>query len=151
MRALPVMPQDAIDKTRRLQDAMQQMPQVAIDTQHLIHAGMYARTVLAPAGCVVVGAHITLATILIMSGHATVYIGDEAHELRGYHVIAGEPGRKQAVLAHSDTHFTMLFPSAAQSVADAENEFTDEADGLLSRLQPDHSLTVITGDNRCLE
>ena len=69
------------------------------------------------------------------SGHATVFIGGEAVEMQGYHVIPGQAGRKQAFLAHIDTDLTMTFATQATTVEQAEEEFTAEADLLLSRKQ----------------
>jgi len=142
---LPAMSPEAIDRVRRLEGALAQMPQVDIPTAHLFHAGVYARTIRIPAGVALTGALIKVSTVLIFSGHATVFIGGEAVELHGYHVIAASAGRKQAFVAHADTDLTMLFPSAAQSVAEAEAEFTDEADLLLSHQQGFETITF-TGE-----
>lgn len=108
-------------------------PQTAIATHHLIHAGMYARTIMIPAGVVLTGALIKLATTLIMSGDATVANGETNIRLTGYHVIPASKHRKQAFLAHADTHLTMLFPTSAKDILTAEDEFTDEAELLFSR------------------
>lgn len=141
----PAMQADAIDKVRRLEEQMLKMPQVEIQTEHLIHAGMYARTIHIPAGVALTGVLIKLATTLVVSGHCTVFIGDDSLELIGHQVIPASAGRKQVFLAHADTSLTMLFPSSAKSVAEAEAEFTDEADRLLSRRQDAESITI-TGE-----
>lgn len=142
---LPAMSAEAIDRVRRLEGALAELPQVEIPTAHLFHAGMYARTIRIPAGVALTGALIKVSTVLIFSGHATVFIGGEAVELRGYHVIPASAGRKQAFVAHADTDLTMLFPSEARSVAEAEAEFTDEADLLLSHQQGAETITF-TGE-----
>ena len=49
------------------------------------------------------------------------------------HVLAGQPGRKQAFVAHAETWLTMSFKTEARTVAEAEAEFTDEAEHLGSR------------------
>ena len=139
------MTSDALEQVRRLEGAMLELPQVDIPTAHLLHAGLYARTIRIPAGVALTGALIKVATVLIFSGHATVYIGAQAIELHGYHVIPASAGRKQAFVAHADTDLTMLFPSTAQSVADAEADFTDEAHMLLSRSQAGGIITI-TGE-----
>ena len=46
-RLVPMAP-EAIDKVRRLEANLKEMPQVAIRTEHLIHGGMYARTIRIP-------------------------------------------------------------------------------------------------------
>ena len=106
-----------------------------IPTSHTLHGGMYARTVLVPAGVVITGALIKVATTLILSGSVKMYSGDEMVELTGYNVIAAAAGRKSAFLAVTDTHLTMVFPTSAATVAEAEAEFTDQCDVLLSRRQ----------------
>jgi hypothetical protein len=136
---------ESIDQVRRLESALLSGPQVEITTSHALHAGMYARTVHIPAGVVLTGALIKLATVLIVSGDVSVFIGGETLRLTGYHVIPAGAGRKQAFIAHADTHLTMLFPSQATTVEQAESEFTDESDLLLSR-QDAKPPILITGD-----
>ena len=130
---LPAMSDAAIVKVRELETALLAMPQVDPATTHNLHAGMYARTITIPAGCVLTGAHIIIPTMLILSGDATVFDGVEPVRMNGYHVIQGYSGRKQAIHAHADTHLTMIFPTASQSVEACENEFTDEPEMLVSR------------------
>ncbi|CCJ51970.1 hypothetical protein L489_3870 [Bordetella bronchiseptica 00-P-2730] len=139
------MPAEAIERVRRLEGALAELPQVEIATAHLFHAGVYARTIRIPAGVALTGALIKVSTVLIFSGHATVLIGGEVVELHGYHVIPASAGRKQAFVAHTDTDLTMLFPSEARSVAEAESEFTDEADLLLSHQQGAETI-IFTGE-----
>jgi hypothetical protein len=72
-----------------------------------------------------------------------VALGDGLTErLTGYHVLPASGRRKQAYVAHADTWLTMVFATAAQSVEEAEDEFTAEAHKLMSR-QPGHANTVI--------
>lgn len=132
---ISAMSDEAIRKVQDLERLNTMLPQVAIDTHHALHAGMYARTIRIPAGVMLTGAKIKIPTVLILSGDAEVYTGDKSVRLTGYHVITADAGRKQAFLAYADTYLTMLFPTDAQTVAQAENEFTDEADSLLSRKQ----------------
>lgn len=144
-RLVPMSP-EAVDKVRQLEASLMSLPQVAIRTEHLIHAGLYARTVRIPAGAVLTGALIKRATVLIVSGEATVFTGGDTLELSGFHVLPGSAGRKQAFMARAETCLTMLFPSAAASVTEAEAEFTDEAHLLLSRHGAGQDLTLITGE-----
>lgn len=126
---------DALQKVRDLEALTQQLPQTEIPTDHVLHAGMYARTILIPAGTILTGALIELPTILIIQGDADVFTGEDTHRLTGYHVIAAQAGRKQAFVTHADTHVTMIFTTEAEHIAQAEDEFTKEADRLLSRRQ----------------
>ena len=143
---LPPMSAEAVEKVRRLEEVTGRCPQVQVDTQHLLHAGVYARTIRLPAGVVLTGVLIKVATVVIVSGRCTVFVGDEAVELSGYNVLPGGAGRKQVFLTHTDTDLTMLFPTDAQSVDQAEAEFTDETDSLMSRQHTDQNQILITGE-----
>lgn len=143
---IPAMSSEAIDKARRLEAKLIGLPQVPTKTSHLIHGGLYARTIHIPAGAVLTGTLIKLATVLIVNGDVTVFTGGDTLDLCGYHVIPASAGRKQVFLARADTDLTMLFPSRAATVAEAEAEFTDEAHLLLSRQRDDLDQTTITGE-----
>lgn len=142
---LPAMADEALEKVRRLEAELQALPQVPIPTRHVFHAGMYARTVTIPAGVCITGALIKIATLLIVSGKVTVFIGANTIDLDGYHVIPASAGRKQAFLAQADTDLTMLFPTTAGTVEEAEAQFTEEAHLLVSR-QAQHDHLLITGE-----
>jgi len=142
---VPPMTADEIAKVERLESHLRSLEQVPIETTHHFHAGMYARTVRIPKGVVITGALIRIPTMLIVSGHVTVFIGSETVDLHGYHVIPASAGRKQVFLAHADTDLTMIFPTSAQTVEEAEAEFTDETELLLSR-QQSGNLTITTGE-----
>lgn len=125
---------------------MRELPQVQIPTDHVIHAGLYARTICIPAGVILTGAEIACATLLVFDGHAAVTIGDTTQELAGRHVLPASAGRKQAFLALADTHLTMLFATDATDVATAEAQFTTEPDALMSRAPDAINTITITGD-----
>lgn len=136
----------SIEKVRALEVELLKLPQVEIATEHVLHAGMYARTICVPAGTVITGTTIVIPTTIILNGRATLYIGDETLELHGHNVLAASAGRKQALLAHEDTYVTMLFPSTATTVEEAEAQFTDEAHLLFSRLDGAQNSINITGE-----
>jgi GNAT superfamily N-acetyltransferase len=132
---IPAMTDEAVGKVRALESVVAALPQIKMDTNHVLHAGMYARTVMIPAGAIITGALISVRTTLIVSGHCHVYLDGKDHEMIGYNVLAAEAHRKQAFVAVTDTHLTMLFKTNAMCVADAEEEFTDEAHLLISRAE----------------
>jgi len=142
--SLPPMSADAVDRVRCLEDVVGHCPQVVVETDHLIHAGMYARTIHVPAGMVLTGALIRVPTIVIVSGDCTVYAGEESIDLIGYRVLPGGAGRKQVFVTRTDTDITMLFPTQAGSVEEAEAEFTDEVGLLMSRRYQDLNQVRIT-------
>ncbi len=143
---IPAMTDEAVAKVYALEAYTTQMPQIRIDTEHVLHAGVYARTIAIPAGVLLTGALIKCATILIVYGDVCVYIDGEAHNMTGYNVLAASAHRKQAFVAKSDTYLTMIFASKADSVARAEEEFTDEPHLLMSRADGAINSTMITGE-----
>lgn len=143
---ITAMSDEAIDKVRRLEQRLQGQPNITLTTDHVIHGGMYSRSIFMPIGSVITGALIKVPTILIINGHVTVWLDNERTEIAGYQVFACSAHRKQAFAFHSDTHMTMLFTTSSKTIADAENEFTDEADRLLSRQSSAINNINITGE-----
>lgn len=142
---LPPTPDELLAKIGALENALIGHEPVDVPTQHVIHAGMYARTIVMPEGHVLTGALMKRATVVIVVGSAAVLAGDGWVELEGYNVIPASAGRKQVFVSRSPVIITMLFPTSAKTVEEAEAVFTDEAAGLLSRRQ-DANTVVITGE-----
>ncbi|MDE4917769.1 hypothetical protein ACUXAV_005113 [Cupriavidus metallidurans] len=125
-----------LEKVRRLEGRVLALPQISLHTDHVLHGGMYARTICLAPDTVLTGALIKIPTVLIISGDVLVYTGDVMpRRVIGYHVLSAAAWRKQAFIAVAETHMTMVFPTQATTVEQAENEFTDEADRLMSRRQ----------------
>ena len=143
---IPAMTAQAIDKVRELEAITRDLPQVEISTDHVLHGGMYGRTICIPAGVVLTGVFIRVPTLLVFDGNATVNAGDDTTTLVGYHVLAASAHRRQAFLAHADTRLTMVFATQAKTVAEAEAEFTDEAHLLFSRKPGAVNRINITGE-----
>lgn len=143
---IPAMSVDSIAQACNAEAIIGALPQVAISTQHILHAGVYARTVLVPKGVTIAGALVKRTTCLAISGHVTAFIGDDkAREFKGYKLLTTDANRKQVFFAHENTYLTMFFATNAQNIVDAENEFTDEGELLMSR-QPDSlNNVIITG------
>lgn len=135
---------EAIAKVRNAENLAREMPQVPIETTHVIHAGVYARTIMLKEGVMITGALIKKATTLIITGNVAATIGEETIGLVGYNVIPASAHRKQAYLAIEDSYITMIFATNATSVEEAENEFTDEAELLSSRDPSAINHTIIT-------
>ncbi len=105
---------------------------LSLETEHHLHAGVYSRTIRVPKGVVVVGVTIKCATQLIASGDFTLTDGGSSKRFTGHYVFDGASRRRAAVYAHEDSAFTMLFATSAKTVDEAEKEFTDETDRLLT-------------------
>jgi hypothetical protein len=145
---IPAMSDAAIAQVRALEAEALKLPQVDIATSHVFHAGVYARTIVIPAGVLLTGALIKCATLLIVSGEVFVFLDDEgATGFSGYTVLPASAGRKVAFFARTDTHLTMIFATDAADVAEAEGEFTGEPELLLSRL-PGAANTVTRTERR---
>ena len=131
--SLPANTPQSLARIRTLEAELLKMPQSQYETQHVLHGGMYARTIMVPAGDIMTGALIKIATVLIVSGDCLVTTGDTTVPMLGYNVLTGSAGRKQAFLAITDVYMTMLFPTSAKTVAECEEQFTDEYATLMSR------------------
>jgi hypothetical protein len=143
---IPAMSSSAIAKVNALADFSRQHDQVKIDTHHIIHGGMYARTITIPAGVMLTGVLIKVPTVLVLNGDCTVFADNKSYRLSGFHAIPASANRKQAFIAHSDTSMTMILASDATTVAQAENQFTDEGDELFSRNEDARNFINITGE-----
>lgn len=146
-RRIPVMNAAAVDKVREIEGKVRalDLPQVPLETYHVLHGGLYARTICIPAGVLLTGALVKVATVLIVVGTTLVYIGeDEPLRLEGYNVLPASAGRKQAFLTETAVEMTAIFPTRARSIEEAEREFTDEVELLGSRR--DINRFTITGE-----
>lgn len=133
-------------RVQALEAEMSKQPQIIPLTHHVLHGGMYARTLHVNAGTALTGVEIELATILIVSGDCVVTNGDTSVELSGYNVIPGSAHRKQAFYAVGPLDMTMVFPTAARSITEAEDQFTKEAYRLLSRQCAESNIIIVTGE-----
>lgn len=144
--AIPAMRPETIEQVTRLEDALLKLPQCDFPMDHLIHAGMYFRTAFLPAGSVITGALIKVATVLIVVGDALVYLDDGPLGVHGYNVVPASAGRKQAFVAKGDVWLTMIFTTASMTVEDVECEFTDDHERLASRRESANNIVRITGE-----
>lgn len=134
-----------LDKIQIVHEALLQVADVEVTTEHVLHGGMYIRTLRREAGIVSVGSLIKLPTILIVNGSASVWAGDGWTELEGYNVIPGHAWRKQIFVTRGPVEMTMIFATQAKTVEEAENEVFAEADALISRKDGSRDTTIITG------
>lgn len=121
-------------KVAALEDAILHHPaQVLLNAEHLVHGGMYARTMFIPAGTVLTGALVNSDNVCVMCGDITVTTTEGPKRFSGFHVIPAPAGHKRAGFAHSDTYWTALFRTDLKEVADIEDSLTDESGRLMSR------------------
>lgn len=144
-RLAPATP-EAIDKVTRFAAALKTLPQTPFVTEHLLHAGMYTRTVRLPANTAAAAVLIKLPTVLIFFGIAKVYSDDEVIHVEGYNVLPGSAGRKIAFVTETEVAMSMMFPTSATTVDEAQKQFTDEHELLVPLNEVDRHLTLITGE-----
>lgn len=145
--SVPAMSKESIEQAALMEKALKQCPQVYLTTDHILHAGVYSRTIMIPAGVVISGVLIKRSTNLIICGHVSVFIGDDkTREYEGYNILTAQAFRKQVFIAKTDTYLTMFFATKAKSVEEAEEEFTDEVDILMSRSPMSINNITVTGE-----
>lgn len=145
---LPPTTPEALEKVRAVDEKMRTMPQFEPRMEHLLHGGMYARTCRVNAGDAFTSVMIKVPTVLILNGKGQVFAGNKWHFFDGYLVIPTAAMRHVIYVIEKPTEITMLFPSRAKSVEEAEDEFTDEGHKLLTR-QQGNGLVIITGVDPC--
>lgn len=136
---------DTLAKVERVADLVRRVEQVGVVTEHVIHGGMYSRTVRLGAGIVATGTLMKVPTLLIVHGDLDMLAGNERIEIRGYGVLAGSVGRKALFVTLSEVQMTMVSATKAQTVEEAERELTDEHEQLMS-LRSESDTILITGE-----
>lgn len=114
-------------------EKMKEAPQVEIKTKSFIHAGIYCRTCLVPKGIALAGALIKIPTVVTVSGDVAMTYAGKTIRLKGTHIFRASAGRRQIFVAYEDTVISMAFATSAKTLLEAEAEFTDETDLLMSR------------------
>jgi len=138
--------QETLDKLAIVQERLFSLDQIPVATDHILHGGMYARTIRLQAGLAMMGSLIKRATVLIVNGAVSVVAGDARMDVDGYNVFAGCAGRKQLFVTRGPVEMTMIFATDAKTVEEAENEVFAEADLLMSRNDSSGDTFTITGE-----
>lgn len=144
---IPLMSDRAIALVRAYEAEKLVLPQVKIKTQHVLHAGMYTRTIIIPANTVLTGALVKIPTMLVITGDVVVSRGEEEGlYIGGVAVLPASAGRKQVFVTYAETTVTMIFATDARTIEQAEAQFTDETDMLLSHRDTSLNTIIITGE-----
>lgn len=143
---IPAASESAIVKVRELEEQALTLPQVEIATHHVLHGGVYTRSICIPKGVMLTSALIKVPTTLTFCGNAVFTCDESVRALVGYHVIPARANRKMAYLALEDTYLTMSFKTSATTIEEAEDEFTDEAHMLFSRHPSAQNFVNVTGE-----
>lgn len=144
--ALPPITAEMLERVKAAEGRIMQEEQISVQTEHILHGGMYSRTVRLAPRVVIVGTLLKVPTIVIVNGGTLMLAGDKWYELDGYNIMPASSGRKQIFVTKVATEITMIFATKAKTVEEAEAEFTSECANLLSRRQDGNDLVVITGE-----
>lgn len=91
---------------------------------HHFAAGLYARSMVVPAGMLLVGMLHTSEHISILSaGSISVWsVGGEVQHFEAPHIFVGQPGARRIGFTHSDVVWTTIHATDATTVEDAERQ-----------------------------
>jgi hypothetical protein len=106
----------------RLRSAVGKLPQIDAQTQHAITGGMYARTIMIPAGSVIVGLEHLKDHINVMSGDIT-----------GFLVMECKAGHARSGFAHADTYWSTIVRTDETELEAIEGESVKHPEMLQTR------------------
>jgi hypothetical protein len=124
-----------------MQAALESSPDNLIDIPDATHAfapGAYARTIILPAGSLVVGKMHRHAHINVISyGHVCVATYEGVKELSGHNVFTSPPDVKRCVYAKEDTCWTTIHITNETELDKIEADviIKDGSDEFLSKIQ----------------
>lgn len=121
------------EAVRQLEAMILQLPQVDLQTSHVVHGGLCARTIFIPAGTVLTGALTNIDNLCVAFGDITVTTDDGPKRLTGFNVIPAMAGAKRAGVAHSDTWWTTVWRTELTDLEAIEDEMTNESAMLQTR------------------
>lgn len=122
-----------MNPVRKIAEAMRDLPQVQVDTQHHLVNGMYARTGFIPAGTLIAGCTHKTDHISILHGDALITLDDGPHQLSGYNILPTKKGMTRALYAVSDCWMTTICKTESDNLADIENGQVEGAESLQTR------------------
>lgn len=130
---MPATPDPIAEQIAAWEQLAHSLPQIALETTSSLHAGIYSRTVRIPAGVVITGTRIRVPTVVTVIGEMRLVVGDRIRQVAGVTVFEAESNRKAWMYALTDCYVTMAYATNVQTLEEAEEEFTDEPDRLLTR------------------
>jgi mannose-6-phosphate isomerase-like protein (cupin superfamily) len=114
------------DDIERLQQAMAQMPQIALETKHHFADGMYLRELARPAGTTIVGkVHRREHFYIVLQGEVTVVGEGGPVRLKAPCILVSPPGTKRAVYAHVDSICCTVHRTDSTDLEEIERELIE--------------------------
>jgi hypothetical protein len=116
------------DLIAELQTAVCKLPQAELITNHYFCDGMYAREVLIPAGCVIVGKIHTHEHLAILSkGRMAISQADRPRMIMECGMlIISMPGAKRVGYAFEDSRFVTIHRTDLTDIAEIERQVTED-------------------------
>lgn len=117
---------DLRSRIRALEDTMLQLPQQAIEIRHQFVGGMYARSMLAPAGSIIVGEIYKKAHYVVLAlGEVSVVTETEGERFfRAPAMWAAPAGDKRVIRVLADTLWTTVIATDALTPEAAMTDVT---------------------------
>ena len=120
-------------KIEALEQYIAQLPQVDLQTSHVLMGGIYARTIYIPAGATLTGAVHRKDHVNVMVGDIMVSTDEGMTRLTGHHVIPTKAGMKRAGYALADTVWTTLCKTDETDISRIEADLVEEPERLQTR------------------
>lgn len=121
------------EKVAALEQQLLQMPQARLATTHVVHGGMYARTIYIPAGTILTGALLAHDNICVVMGDIIVTTDQGLRHIVGHNILPARKGFKRAGIAISGTWWTTILATELQDIQEIEDWMTAEAPMLQTR------------------
>lgn len=144
--SIPANSEEGKEKVQLIEDVLKECEQEELTTWHTLHGGIYTRTIRLSKGQIISSATINKPTTLTINGHLLVYLGDSQQVVEGYGVVPASAGRKQIMVALQDSIISMAFATNAETIGEAEEEYTDAVNTLSSRREDSTNYITITGE-----
>lgn len=108
------------------------LPQVECPLEHRFAPGVYCREIFMPAGTFIIGQeHRTEHFNIVLSGKASVLIGDEVKVVLAPDIFVSKPGVRKVLYIHEDMRWATIHPTDVTDVATLENILTVKTDAFL--------------------
>tara|TARA_R110000751_G_scaffold275846_1_gene376777 strand:+ start:179 stop:556 length:378 start_codon:yes stop_codon:yes gene_type:complete len=109
------------DKIYEIQDLIKEMPQADVITRHHFSDGMYAREMVMPAGCIVVGAlHKTKHLFSVVSGECEVSSVHEREKITAPYLGETIPGTKRVIYSEAGCTWITFHPTHLTDIDEIE-------------------------------
>lgn len=96
-----------VDKMDAVQAAVERMPQAEMPLTHRFTPGMYARTIVMPAGALVVSkVHRTEHPFVVTRGSCSVWDGERWERVAAGHIGITKPGTRRIIYIYEETEWT---------------------------------------------